>query len=154
MNIKVEIQNTTQEIQEAYMAHIGGGRFRPFMVGGVMVIISLYYLTSPFHKYLGLFLFSCGIYLIYRMLTYGKRLIQVNPRLLDKAYVEINDEDIFVRRQYEDTRVKWTAFVKVKVTDNVILLYTDKLRFFFFFRNSFSKSDYEELKQKALPFSK
>jgi hypothetical protein len=77
----------------------------------------------------------------------------MNPRLLDKAQVEINDEGLFVQKQNEDVRLKWSAFVKVKVTDNVVLLYTDQLRFFFFFRNSFSENDFAELKQKALQLS-
>jgi hypothetical protein len=156
MNIKVEIQNTTQEIQDAYIAHIGGGKLRPFIVGGIMIFISLYFLITQHEAsdiYFWFFPLLTGVYLIYRMLNYGKRLIRMNPRLLDKAQVEINDEGLFVQKQNEDVRLKWSAFVKVKVTDNVVLLYTDQLRFFFFFRNSFSENDFAELKQKALQLS-
>jgi len=85
----------------------------------------------------------CYYYWMYK--TMGKRMFKKMPDFSNEYHYDFSNEGINIKSKTIDSDVKWDYYKSALISNDIILLYPNKLRFNLFPKQNFSQEQYDWL---------
>jgi len=85
----------------------------------------------------------CYYYWMYK--TMGKRMFKKMPDFSNEYHYDFSNEGINIKSKTIDSDVKWDYYKSALISNDIILLYPNKLRFNLFPKQNFSQKQYDWL---------
>lgn len=158
-SFKINIQYSDKDLQEAYKIHYTkiyplGSRL--LLIIGVIALffgVALFtysYFSLSFTNWFALFLVAYGIVVIlffyWRFATMGKRIFKKMPDFKNPYEYTFSEKGIKSVNANVNSENRWEYYIRSVVTDNIIMLYPNKLKFNFFSRRHFTNEQFLCLK--------
>jgi len=159
--INVNITYTADDLQKSYTLHfkkIYPIKSKLLIVFGVLIIalgIVMLSLKDIFNEtgWLAYFYVIFGmfaiIYHFWQYATIGRRMFKKLPDFRHAFHYVISDEGIQTASATASSDVKWEHYKMAVITDDLILLYPNKLRYNLFPKRFFSERDFRNLHEKV-----
>lgn len=139
--ISFESNFTPRDLQIAYMSHIKRMSIKRIImmlvIGSVLISCGVYLLIFPSetnrNSFLSWFFIAYGIFVIayyyWRLSRMGKVAYRKLVDLHHPIHTIINDQGVFSKGSSIKSDSMWEHFTEALITDDVILLYPNRLRF-------------------------
>jgi len=157
--IQVNITYTSDDLQKAYMLHFNKkqpfkSRRNLFMALALILIGVFVYFYDPFNGELNWvcwFFMGYGLVLLivyyYRLFTIGKRYFKKLPQDKNLFLYTFSEEGFSFQGEKTTNTIKWEHFQSALITDKIVLLYANELKFNIFPRRSFTDTQFEQFTQ-------
>ena len=156
-NFSIDIKYNFSDLQIAYNLHFK--KLYPIksmlllLFGALLVIIGLLlcFLDNHLEKsiLLGVLYTILGIiticYYYWMYKTMGKRMFKKMPDFSNEYHYDFSNEGINIKSKTIDSDVKWDYYKSALISNDIILLYPNKLRFNLFPKQNFSQEQYDWL---------
>ena len=156
--IAVEITYSAEDLQKCY--EINYSIFYPFrsklllilgcflaFIGGILLFLS-YLVPDDQSIWLGKLYVAIGILCVvvhfWKLKTLGKRMLKKLPDLLKPYQFTIHEGGIQSRSTNVNSEVSWAYYQNAVVTEDMILLYINPIRFNFFPKDRFTEYDFAQ----------
>lgn len=152
--ISFESNFTPRDLQIAYMAHVkrmSSKRLILMLVIGIVLIFCGSYLLifsydTNKNNFLSWFFIAYGIFVIafyyLRLSRLGKVAYRKLVDLHHPIYTTINEKGVFSKGSAINSDSKWDHFTEAIITDDVILLYPNRLRFVIICKRFLKNADF------------
>ena len=156
--ISVEITYSAKDLQKSY--EINYSIFYPVrskvllifgcllaLIGGILSFLS-YLVPDAQSIWLGKLYLVIGILCVavhfWKLKNLGKRMLKKLPDLLKPYQFTIHKDGIQSKSANVNSEVSWAYYQNAVVTDDIIILYINPLRFSFFPKDRFNDHDFEQ----------
>ena len=159
MEIKVAMSRTVDDIKKASNLHYS--KYSPsskyvsimLLIGGATILFSEGQGHDPFDKALiAFFMITIGVITLWSRYNAGNRTARLCPNLLTEDSVTISEFKLNFDSKYAQTMLTWDIFVDAIISDDMILLYYNKIQFIILPKRFFSEEQYTFLKEKAATY--
>jgi hypothetical protein len=161
MEIKVTITRTVDDIKKAYKLHYHKTSRQStyilimLLVGGIVIFFSEGAGHDPFDKALiSFFMIFISAVLLWARYNIANRSAKLYPNLLQEQSVFISPFKLEFETKHSQTMMTWDIFTDALISDEVILLYLNKIQFIILPARCFSEEQYAFLKGKAGQYAK
>jgi len=157
--IKVNITYTPEDLQKSYMLHFNKKlplrSRRTLFISIILILLGVFlYYVDVFNgemNWLCWFFMGYGVALIFyyfiRLYTMGKRFFKKLPEFSNNFTYVFSEEGISVTGVKLSSNLKWNHFRSALITNELVLLYPNEIRFNIFPKKYFIDNQYEQFVQ-------
>lgn len=156
MEPTTRIERTVDDLTLAYKIHNDKYNFRAKYISWMLVIAGTVIALSPANEHqlsdkfiiAGIFVFL-GALSIWTRYNFAHRMAVQCPNVLTEDLLTLTEEELISETSGSLLRIKWEAFAGATISDDMVLLYMNRISFMFYPRRFFSEEQFAFLKSKA-----
>jgi hypothetical protein len=156
MENKITITRTIDDLKTGYKLYNAKHNKRSKYLSWIQLAIGMLFVflategQNPTDKFLIAYIFIVyGSFSIWNRYNAAQKGVKINPDILNEETLIITDEELESQTDGCIMRIKWFAFVDAIVSEQMVLLYVNRVSFLLYPRRFFSEEEFTFLKDKA-----
>jgi hypothetical protein len=152
VEIKVDIQNTAKDLQQAYQVHYK--KLYPYKSNMLLIlaVASLLLALFPFHNsmfriFFAIYGLGIGGFHFWRYNNLGAKVFKRNPQLGLPASFVISEEHLAYTSEGATGTLSWERYTQAIVTDTMVMLYAGQDSFVLFHSRFFKGNDFNSFRE-------